>query len=83
MCIICIELDNNRLSPWEAKRNLREMAEVLEKDHLLLVKEKISDAILNETPFIFEKIPTLDEAFCDFCDSESCLCLMRPSVKKP
>ena len=44
MCIICVELEKDKLSPLEALINLGEMAEVVGQDHVLevldLVKEK-------------------------------------------
>ena len=48
MCIICIELDKNKLSPWEAKANLSEMVEEIGLEHVKEVENKISDIILNE-----------------------------------
>ena len=67
MCIICIEMDKNRLSPWEAKRNLTEMVEKIDQDHLIEVENKISDAIYEEINLKFGE--TLDEEieFSTFC----------------
>jgi len=45
MCLICIELDNEKLTPWEASRNRTEMLETLitfgkDQDHLKTLDEK-------------------------------------------
>ena len=68
MCIICIELDKKNLTPWEAKKNLGEMAEKIGQDHLIEVENKISDLIYEEINFNFGQ--TLDEEveFSDFCN---------------
>ena len=59
MCIICVEMDKNKLSPWEAKRNLTEMIEKIGEKHAREVENKISDAIFEELHFNFGE--TLDE----------------------
>lgn len=50
MCIICIELEKDKLSPLEALINLGEMAEVVGQDHVLevldLVKEKEEEQLI-------------------------------------
>ena len=33
MCLICVELTKNKLTPREARNNLREMVTVIEEDH--------------------------------------------------
>ena len=68
MCIICVELDKKSLTPWEAKRNLGEMAAKIGQDHLIEVENKISDLIYDEINFNFGE--TLDEEveFSNFCD---------------
>lgn len=48
MCIICVELDKNKLSPWEAKRNLTEMVENIGQEHAIEVENKISDLIFEQ-----------------------------------
>ena len=48
MCIICIEMEKNKLTPWEAKRNLREMVEKIGPEHAREVENKISEAIYEE-----------------------------------
>ena len=45
MCIICVELDKKRLTPWEASRNRTEMLPVLDKDHLEDLDKKITEAL--------------------------------------
>jgi|1_EtaG_2_1085319.scaffolds.fasta_scaffold09957_3 hypothetical protein len=60
MCIICIEIQNNKLSPWEAARNLREMIEEISEDHLIEVEEIISAYML--------------DAKCEMHGYEQCFC---------
>ena len=33
MCLICVELSKNKLTPQEARRNLGEWVDVLDKEH--------------------------------------------------
>jgi hypothetical protein len=33
MCLICVELSKNKLTPQEARRNLGEWVNVLDKEH--------------------------------------------------
>ena len=41
MCLICVELSKNKLTPIEARRNLGEMINVVDKDHRLDVLRAI------------------------------------------
>tara|TARA_Y100001970_G_C14119019_1_gene795236 strand:+ start:493 stop:690 length:198 start_codon:yes stop_codon:yes gene_type:complete len=41
MCIICIELEKDKILPWEASRNLTEMSESLDPEHILEVLDLI------------------------------------------
>ena len=52
-------MDKNKLSPWEAKRNLKEIAQEIDQDHLIEVENKISDAIFEEINLNYGD--TLDE----------------------
>lgn len=70
MCIICVEMDKNRLSPWEAKRNLSEMVEKIGQDHAIEVENKISDAIYNEINLEFGKTLHQTENSCDTLDED-------------
>ena len=45
MCIICDHLDASKLTPWEAAKNRREYLDVLDKEHLKELDDKISDAL--------------------------------------
>ena len=45
MCIICIDLERERLSTQEAFRNLNEMYDSLGEEHVLEVVEKLFDRI--------------------------------------
>ena len=51
MCIICIELEKNKITPLEAQRTLAEMAFDLDLEHFLEVEEKIQE-IENKNLFI-------------------------------
>ena len=53
MCIICVEMEKNKLSPWEAKENLIEMREKLGPEHAEEVEEKIFKAIYEQMHFDF------------------------------
>ena len=46
MCIICVDLDKKKLTPWEAARNRTEMLEQFDKDHLEVLDIKIREALL-------------------------------------
>ena len=46
MCIICVELEKNKLTPWKAARNRREFLEILDDDHLEELNEKINQKLL-------------------------------------
>lgn len=67
MCIICVELGKNKLSPWEAKENLSEMVDKIGPEHAREVENKISDAIMEEINLNYGD--TLDEEieFSAFC----------------
>lgn len=45
MCIICIDLERERLSTQEAFRNLNEMYDSLEEEHIKEVVEKLFDRL--------------------------------------
>jgi len=47
MCIICVDLEKGKLTPWEASRNRTEMLDTLDKEHLKELDEKIT-VILKE-----------------------------------
>ena len=57
MCLICVEFEMSRLTITEARRNLAEMKDVLEKEHveeierLLLEKELEQGDKLDEEEF--------------------------------
>ena len=46
MCLICVDLDKKKLTPWEAARNRLEMIEQIGDDHLPVLNEKIERALL-------------------------------------
>ena len=45
MCIICVDLDKGKLTPWEAAKNRREMLSQLDEEHLSELDEKISASL--------------------------------------
>ena len=46
MCIICVDLDKKKLSPWEAAKNRTEMLDQFDKEHLEVLDLKIREALL-------------------------------------
>lgn len=46
MCIICSQLEVNKLTPWEAARNRMEMLEVIPDEHLEELDENIRKATI-------------------------------------
>ena len=74
MCIICVDLEKNRLTPWEAKRNLGEMVEIIGQEHAIEVENKISEAIYNEINLNYGETIVEDQEYCDFCECTPCDC---------
>jgi hypothetical protein len=74
MCIICIDLDKNKISPWEAKRNLTEMVENIGPEHTREVENKISDLIYSQLYINYGDTvhDTIEE--CGICDADPCFC---------
>ena len=60
MCIICTELEKGTLTPWEAARNLGEMSESMDKEHVI------------ETAALI-RLMSLDD-LCEWCDCDPCDC---------
>ena len=46
-------MEKNKLTPWEAKRNLGEMVEKIGAEHAREVENKISEAIFEELSYKF------------------------------
>ena len=44
MCLICIDLAKQKITPAEARRALREMSEKLDRDHQREVEAKVKEA---------------------------------------
>lgn len=67
-------MDKNKLSPWEAKRNLTEMVEKIGVEHAREVENKISEAIYDEINLKFgetlhqnyDSYDTLDQDFYEY-----------------
>ena len=72
MCIICLDLEKGSLTPWEAKRNLSEMAEKIGQEHAIEVENKISEAIYNEINLNYGDTISEDVEHCEICDNETC-----------
>ena len=64
MCLICVEFEMSRLTITEARRNLAEMKDVLEKEHV----EEIERLLLEKE---LEQVDKLDEE--EFREEYSCL----------
>tara|TARA_A100001015_G_scaffold297894_1_gene379935 strand:+ start:448 stop:654 length:207 start_codon:yes stop_codon:yes gene_type:complete len=67
-------MDKNRLSPWEAKKNLTELAEKIGDEHAREVENKISEAIYEQIYFEFGETLHQETEYCSFCDSFECIC---------
>jgi hypothetical protein len=50
MCIICVELAKQAMSPLEARRALREMRVKLDKTHVAEVEQKLAEAEKSQKP---------------------------------
>ena len=48
MCLICIELDKNRLTFKEGIRNFQEMKIDLDKEHIKEVQQRLIDKMVEE-----------------------------------
>jgi hypothetical protein len=46
MCIICVDLDRGKLTPWEASRNRTEMLNQFDEEHLKELDAKIKEHVL-------------------------------------
>tara|TARA_Y100000114_G_scaffold156672_1_gene184721 strand:+ start:2491 stop:2685 length:195 start_codon:yes stop_codon:yes gene_type:complete len=46
MCIICVDLEKGKLTPWEASRNRTEMIDQFDEEHLEVLDRKIREALL-------------------------------------
>ena len=46
MCIICVDLDNGKLDPWEASKNRVEFLDILDEEHLQVLDTKIREALV-------------------------------------
>ncbi len=46
MCLICEGISVNKLTPWEAVKNRKEMIELLDEDHLVVLDRKIEEHLI-------------------------------------
>ena len=70
MCIICIDLEKERLTAQEAWRNLGEMKNSIESDHYEELKDEISQLLIDEYiksvyPYVYEMHNPVE--LCDSC----------------
>jgi len=61
MCIICVELEKDRLSSLEAMRNFGELKSNIDKDHKEEVLKKISEKAINELVAESERLGLYEE----------------------
>lgn len=73
MCIICIELEKNKITPLEAQRSLVEMAFDIDLDHFFEVEEKIQE-IQNKNNFITLLNDEEATELCTACQCDPCDC---------
>ena len=81
MCIICVELDKNKLTPWEAKRNLSEMRSNLDEKHAREVEEKISEAIFQDLNLNYGDTITQSLEYCEICEDITCFCTIEQEME--
>ena len=55
MCIICVQLEKDKLTAHEAYRNLSEMKETMSEEHVLEVEEGIYKKLFSRTSDIEDK----------------------------
>jgi|TARA_Y100000296_G_C5168308_1_gene255932 hypothetical protein len=55
MCLICVEIDKEKLSFKEAWRNFKEMERDLDNEHAAQVKQKIIDKMVEEKKKVYEE----------------------------
>tara|TARA_R100001443_G_scaffold116064_2_gene135473 strand:- start:81 stop:266 length:186 start_codon:yes stop_codon:yes gene_type:complete len=59
MCIICVDLEKDKLTWKEARRNLNEFSDTLDKEHKLEVLKKIwekeDEEIIESYLFMYKK----------------------------
>jgi len=77
MCIICIELEKSLISPEEAKKNLIEITEDLNLEHLLEVERKIEE---KQSQKDFASLLKSEKSLnlCPKCGYNPCDCLWGP-----
>ena len=78
MCIICIELEKNKITPLEAQRRLSEMSFDLDLEHFLEVEDKIQEAEdRNQFSALLKGEKTIE--LCSKCGYDPCDCLWGPN----
>ena len=55
MCLICVEIDKEKLSFKEAWRNFKEMERDLDNEHAAQVKQKIIDKMVEEKKKVYKE----------------------------
>jgi|TARA_B100000073_G_C23724359_1_gene568740 hypothetical protein len=73
MCIICVELEKNKITPLEAQRSLAEMAFDLDLEHFLEVEDKIQEIEeKNQFSLLLQEDDTVE--MCTSCHCDPCDC---------
>lgn len=50
MCLICVDLAKQKITPLEGRRALREMSEKLDPQHMREVEAKLAEAEASKKP---------------------------------
>lgn len=77
MCIICIDLERERLTAQEAWRNLGEMKNSIDSDHYEELKDEISRLLVDEyVKSLYPHIHNMHngEDHCENCQYDPCNC---------
>jgi hypothetical protein len=77
MCIICLDIEKNKLSPSDAQWALAEVASELSNDHYQEVLQKIEDLEAKRDFKILLKLATTENTTekCATCHCDPCDCL--------
>jgi hypothetical protein len=60
MCLICVDLQKDKLTWKEARNNLKETYEEIEKDHILEILKLIWDKQDEENKYVDRSLSALD-----------------------
>ena len=74
MCLICTQVDNGELSPWEVKENLSEISINFTTEHLKTLEKKIFEKIFQEVSLKYDDDGNYIGNFCKICQYIVCCC---------